>query len=137
MDGELPPLRNYDGQVYALEDVIGQIVKDEDGEFIPRSYVNIKNEYMDIKGRKINKKGYLIDPQGNVIDKKGQRIFKKQHLVNGEVPKLFEFVTNEFNEDAITGEFLLDEREQPIKDEKGRINDIEGRKVNKMGYFVD
>lgn len=61
INGDLPPLQNYEGEKFVLEDIIGQVVKDEDGEFVPRSYGNIKNEFMDVKGRKINKKGYLVD----------------------------------------------------------------------------
>lgn len=72
-----------------------------------------------------------------MIDKRGLRIFKAQHLVDGEIPKLFEFVTSNFDEEACKGEFLLDEKERPIKDENGRMNDIEGRKVNKLGYLID
>lgn len=74
---DLPVLRNYEGDTFNLEDVIGQVVKDADGEFIPKQYVNIREDLMDVKARKINKKGYLVDKLGNVIDNQGRPIFKQ------------------------------------------------------------
>ena len=131
-ESDLPILHNYEGITFNLEDVIGQVVKDADGEFVPKHYVNIRDDYMDVKARKINKKGYLIDKLGNVIDNRGRVIFKKQHLIYDEIPKLFDFIVDPFDEDNTRGEFALDSKGKPVirKDKSGVLIDDKGRRVN-------
>ena len=88
-------------------------------------------------GRSVNDKGYLIDSDGNIIDREGKRIFVKEHLKNGEFPKIFLFT--KFNIDNITGDFEMSPLSEPIldKDKSGNYIDRKGRKVNSRGYLID
>ena len=88
-------------------------------------------------GREVNEKGYLIDIDGNIIDREGKRIFVKEHLKNGEFPKIFLFT--KFNVDNITGDFELSPLSEPIldQDNNGNFIDRKGRLVNSRGYLID
>ena len=88
-------------------------------------------------GREVNEKGYLIDIDGNIIDREGKRIFVKEHLKNGEFPKIFLFT--KFNVDNITGDFELSPLSEPIldQDKNGNFIDRKGRLVNSRGYLID
>jgi hypothetical protein len=58
-DGDLPKLFNYNGRRFDITDVIGQVDKDEQGEFIKNS--DNSGKLVDNIGRPINTKGYLMD----------------------------------------------------------------------------
>jgi hypothetical protein len=73
-DGDLPKLFNYNGRRFDITDVIGQVDKDEKGEFI--SNTDDTGKLTDNVGREINSRGYLVDKRGNVIDKDGKIIFE-------------------------------------------------------------
>ena len=92
---------------------------------------------MDNAGRKVNERGYLVDEDGNIIDREGKRIWQKEHLKNGEFPKIFLFT--KFNVDSITGDFEMSPLSDPIldKDANGNLIDRKGRLVNARGYLVD
>ena len=92
---------------------------------------------MDNVGRRVNEKGYLVDSDGNIIDREGKRIFVKEHLKNGEFPKIFLFT--KFNITNITGDFDMSPLSEPIldKDKNGNYIDLKGRRVNSRGYLID
>ena len=92
---------------------------------------------VDNVGRRVNDKGYLIDSDGNIIDREGKRIFVKEHLKNGEFPKIFLFT--KFNVDNVLGDFEMSPLSEPIldKDKNGNFIDRKGRPVNGRGYLID
>lgn len=92
---------------------------------------------MDNAGRPVNEKGYLIDEGGNIIDREGRKIWARDHLKNGEPPKIFLFT--KFNIDNITGDFELSPLSEPIlsEDKNGNLIDRKGRLVNPRGYLID
>ena len=48
------------------------------------------------------------------MDREGKRIFQKEHLKNGEFPKIFLFT--KFNIDDVTGDFEMSPLSEPILD---------------------
>ena len=87
-DGDLPKLFNYSGKRFDIKDVMGQFDKDEHGRIIHKS---TPQGLTDNLGRRCNEKGYLTDGPGNIIDKTGKQLWRKEHLKNGEFPKIFPF----------------------------------------------
>ena len=71
------------------------------------------------------------------MDREGKRIFLKEHLKNGEFPKIFLFT--KFNINNITGDFEMSPLSEPIldEDENGNFIDRKGRLVNPRGYLID
>ena len=134
-DGDLPKLFNYNGRRFDIVDTIGQVDKDDSGNFVPET--DAKGRLVDKLGRPINSKGYLIDEQGNVIDKDGKQIFENKHLYDDEIPKIFPFT--KFNIKNILGDFEMDPLGNPIldKDPQGNLVDRQGRRVNSKGYLID
>lgn len=92
---------------------------------------------MDNVGRRVNDKGYLIDTDGNIVDREGKVIWVKEHLKNGEFPKIFLFT--KFNIDNILGDFEMSPLSEPIleQDKNGNFIDRKGRLVNSRGYLID
>lgn len=134
-DGDVPKLLNYTGKRFDVKDVIGVFDKDANGNIILQRGKG--GSYNDNMGRQVNEKGYLIDIDGNIIDREGKRIFVKEHLKNGEFPKIFLFT--KFNVDNITGDFELSPLSEPIldQDKNGNFIDRKGRLVNSRGYLID
>lgn len=120
-DGDLPKLFNYNGRRFDITDVIGQVDKDERGEFI--SNTDDTGKMTDNIGREINSRGYLRDREGNVIDKDGKIIFENKALKDDEIPKIFPFT--KFNIKNILGDFEMDPVGNPIldKDKFGNLID--------------
>jgi hypothetical protein len=135
-DGDIQKLLNYNGKRFDIKDVIGVFDKDANGNIMLQRG-DQPGVYVDNTGRRVNEKGYLIDSDGNIIDREGKRIFVKDHLKNGEFPKIFLFT--KFNIDNITGDFEMSPLSEPIldKDSTGGFIDRKGRKVNPRGYLVD
>ena len=134
-DGDVPKLLNYSGKRFDVKDVIGVFDKDASGNIIlQRGHDGSMSDNM---GRRVNEKGYLIDNDGNIVDREGKRIFVKEHLKNGEFPKIFLFT--KFNIDNITGDFELSPLSEPIleQDKNGNFIDRKGRLVNSRGYLID
>lgn len=67
--------------------------------------------YKDMSGHLVNARGYLTNQQGDVVNRKGKVLFAKQHLKNGEFPKIFPF--SKINTTLITGVFQLGQNGQP------------------------
>jgi hypothetical protein len=134
-DGDLPKLFNYNGRRFDICDCIGQVEKDDKGNFVP--VPDKKGNLYDQLKRRINSRGYLIDEFGNVIDRDGRQIFEQKHLENDEIPKIFPFT--KFNVKNVLGDFEMDPLGNPMleKDKKGGFKDNQGRKVNSKGYLVD
>ena len=65
-EGDIPPMLNYEGKKYKIDDVIGEFDKD------PRCDIMVlqdkKGNLVDKKSKPVNKKGYLIDKKGNIVD---------------------------------------------------------------------
>jgi hypothetical protein len=101
-DGDLPRLFNYSGKRFDIKDVMGQFDKDAHGRIIHKS---TQKGLVDNLGRLVNEKGYLIDEQGNIIDVSGKKLWAKEHLKNGEFPKIFPFT--KFNIKRVQGDFDL------------------------------
>ena len=98
--GDIPLIFNYKGKKFDIQEVMGDLDKDRNGNMIIRRDRN--NKLVDRKGRRVNKKGYLIDNDGNVINDEGKLIFEKHTLSKDEeIPKLFPFL--KFNIDQIKG----------------------------------
>jgi len=134
--GDLPPMLNYSGKQYKVFDVMGRYDKDPRGDIILER--NEKGQIVDKKGRRCNDKGYLTDPDGNIVDNKGNRIWDKEHLYEGEFPKIFPFSL--FNPDTIKGNFKRDKDGKPIlkpAEKPGQFYDDDGNLVNKHGYLID
>ena len=115
---------------------MGQHEKDPRGDIILEK--NDKGETVDQKGRRVNEKGYLIDKDGNIIDNKGNKLWDKEHLFDGEFPKIFPFSL--FNPESITGKFKRDKNGKPIlkpAEKEGQFYDDDGNLVNKHGYLID
>jgi len=134
-DGDIQKLLNYSGRRYDIKDVIGVFDKDANRNIIVQRSTD--GTLVDNVGRRVNDKGYLIDSDGNIIDREGKRIFVKEHLKNGEFPKIFLFT--KFNIDNITGDYEMSPLSEPIleKDANGNFIDRKGRKVNGRGYLID
>jgi len=79
---------------------MGQFDKDAHGRIIPKSS---KDGLVDNLGRRVNEKGYLTDENGNIIDVTGKQLWRKEHLKNGEFPKIFPFT--KFNIKKVQGDF--------------------------------
>lgn len=64
-------------------------------------------------------------------------LWVKQHLKNGEFPKIFPFT--KFNISRVRGDFPLDKRGKPVlnKQNGSQWVDRAGRLVNQHGYLVD
>ena len=134
-DGDIQKLLNYSGRRFDIKDVMGVFDKDANRNIIVQRSEN--GTLVDNVGRRVNDKGYLIDTDGNIIDREGKRIFVKEHLKNGEFPKIFLFT--KFNIDNITGDYEMSPLSEPIleKDANGNFIDRKGRKVNGRGYLID
>lgn len=134
-DGDIQKLLNYSGRRFDIKDVMGVFDKDANRNIIVQRSDN--GTLVDNVGRRVNDKGYLIDTDGNIIDREGKRIFVKEHLKNGEFPKIFLFT--KFNIDNITGDYEMSPLSEPIleKDANGNFIDRKGRKVNGRGYLID
>lgn len=103
-DGDLPRLFNYSGKRFDIKDVMGQFDKDAHGRIIHKSS---QQGLVDNLGRLVNEKGYLIDEQGNIIDITGKKLWSKEHLKNGEFPKIFPFT--KFNIKRVQGDLDVDQ----------------------------
>ena len=134
-DGDIQKLLNYSGRRFDIKDVMGVFDKDANRNIIVQRSAD--GTLVDNVGRRVNDKGYLIDSDGNIIDREGKRIFVKEHLKNGEFPKIFLFT--KFNIDNITGDYEMSPLSEPIleKDANGNFIDRKGRKVNGRGYLID
>ena len=134
-DGDVPKLLNYGGKRFDVKDVIGTFDKDSSGKIILLGPEG--GPKTDKVGRPVNEKGYLVDPDGDIMDREGKRIFLKEHLKNGEFPKIFLFT--KFNINNITGDFEMSPLSEPIldEDENGNFIDRKGRLVNPRGYLID
>ena len=134
-DGDLQKLLNYGGKRFDIKDVIGVFDKDANGKIMLQRGEN--GLLLDNVGRRVNSKGYLIDYDGNIIDRESRVIFVREHLKNGEFPKIFLFT--KFNIDNILGDFEMSPLSEPIleKDKHGNLIDRKGRPVNSRGYLVD
>lgn len=132
----MPKLLNYGGKRFDVKDVVGVFDKDANGKIILLGGEN-GSPLTDKAGRTVNEKGYLVDADGDIIDREGKRIFLKEHLKNGEFPKIFLFT--KFNIDNITGDFEMSPLSEPILDEdkNGNFIDRQGRLVNPRGYLID
>ena len=129
-------LLNYSGKRFDVKDVMGVFDKDANGNILMQRAQD-GSHFVDNVGRRVNEKGYLTDADGNIIDREGKRIFVKEHLKNGEFPKIFLFT--KFNIDNITGDFEMSPLSEPIleKDKDGNFIDRKGRRVNARGYLID
>lgn len=87
---------------------------------------------VDELGRRVNCKGYLLDERGNIVDKKGNVIWRSYQLLYNEPPKIFQFT--EFSMNWIKGTLDRDVTQNPKHDD---VYDLEGRKINTMGYLID
>jgi len=128
---------NYNGKRFDIKDVIGVFDKDANGNIMLQRG-DQPGVLVDNMGRRVNEKGYLVDSDGNIIDREGKRIFVKEHLKNGEFPKIFLFT--KFNIDNITGDFEMSPLSEPILDKDPRTGgfiDRKGRPVNPRGYLID
>ena len=134
-DGDIQKLLNYSGKRYDIKDVMGVFDKDANRNIMPQR--GDGGHLVDNVGRRVNEKGYLVDSDGNIIDREGKRIFVKEHLKNGEFPKIFLFT--KFNVDNVLGDFEMSPLSEPIldKDKNGNLIDRRGRRVNGRGYLVD
>jgi len=126
-DGDLPKLFNYSGKRFDIKDVMGQFDKDAHGRIVPK---DTKAGLTDNLGRRVNDKGYLIDEQGNIIDINGTKLWRREHLKNGEFPKIFPFT--KFNIKRVQGDFDADQQGKPViqKGPNGGYVDKRGRPVN-------
>lgn len=135
-DGELPQLFNYKGKKFNLQEIMGALDKDRNGNIIIRR--DKDNNMVDKFGRRVNKKGYLIDQNGNVINKDGKMMFDVFALSkDDEIPKLFPFL--KFNIDDIKGDYEMDPLGNPMlhTTRDGQLVDAKGRRVNSRGYLLD
>ena len=87
---------------------------------------------VDMRGRLVNASGYLIDEKGNIVTEKGRVVFNFWEILFQEPPKLFEFT--EFDIGWIKGTLDRDVTKNPLHDDE---YDLEGRKINTMGYLTD
>ena len=132
-DGDLPKLFNYEGKRFDIRDVIGQFNKDDTGKIITK---NSKDGLIDNLGRRVNEKGYLIDKQGNIVDVNGKQLWKKEHLKNGEFPKIFPFT--KFSQKKVLGSIDYNSQGKPILKKQGSgYIDKKGRSINSSGYLID
>ncbi len=134
-NGELPNLFNFDGVEYSIKDIIGYFDRDKNSkEIIPCKNEKDINDFSsyDKRGRKVNSKGYLVDKRGNIINKKDQILFKSHELMFNEPPKMFKFT--EFSINWIKGLLDRDVTNNPKHDDE---YDLNGNKINTMGYLVD
>jgi len=132
---DLQKLLNYSGKRFDIKDIMGVFDKDANRNIIPQRHD--AGHLIDNVGRRVNEKGYLIDSDDNIIDREGKRIFVKEHLKNGEFPKIFLFT--KFNVDNVLGDFEMSPLSEPIldKDNNGNFIDRSGRPVNGRGYLID
>lgn len=134
--GDIPPMLNYNGKQFKVQDVMGRFDKDPRGDIILEK--NSEGKLVDKKGRLVNHKGYLVDKNGDIVDNKGNKIWDKDHLHEGEFPKIFPF--SHFNPETITGNFKRDGNGKPIlrpAGKEGQFYDNDGKLVNKHGYLID
>jgi hypothetical protein len=134
--GDLPPMLNYNGKQYKVQDVMGEFDKDPRGDIILEKDPN--GNLVDKKGRRVNEKGYLVDKDGNIVDNKGNKIWDKDHLYENEFPKIFPF--SAFNPETITGHFKRDKNGKPIlkaAGKEGQFYDNDGNLVNSKGYLIN
>ena len=134
-EGNIPKLFNYNGRRFDINDVTGICEKDKKGNIVTRT--DKKGRLVDKLARPINKQGYLIDASGNVVDKDGKLVFEKHHLLNDEIPKIFQF--SKMNIKSVLGDFEMDPIGNPVldKNSKGDLVDKQGKRVNAKGYLVD
>ena len=134
--GELPTLFNFEGVEFDIKHVIGIFERDRDSKEIVLCHNTKKGRHTsyDLKGRKVNSKGYLLDERGNIIDKSfpPNIIWRSHELMYNEPPKIFRFT--EFSINWIKGLVDHDVTQNPKHDDEF---DLEGRRINAMGYLVD
>ena len=69
-DGDLPKMFNYSGRRFNIQDVMGNLDMEPNGDLaIQKDSKTGKN--VDKKGRPVNERGYLVDNAGNVVSSKG------------------------------------------------------------------
>jgi hypothetical protein len=92
---------------------------------------------VDKAGYLVNEKGYIINRDGHICTRQGKVFFLKQHLKEGEFPKIFPFTR--FNINRVLGDFEMDPGGMPIleKNHNGALIDKQGRMVNRKGYLID
>jgi hypothetical protein len=66
--GDMPALYNYSGKTYRIQDIIGQLRKDDTSKEILVKIDKKTNRAVDDIGRPVNANGYLIDDTGNIIN---------------------------------------------------------------------
>jgi len=123
-EDDIPRLYNYEGNWFAINDIIGDLEKDKDG--------SLKlDKGVDMKKWKVNKMGYLVDDEGNVINKDGKKIFDVKHLnENGEIPKILPFT--KFNIYEVCGDLERNVDGKPVMNynNKKEMVDQRGWRVN-------
>ena len=142
-DENFPTFMNYQAKLFRLLSVIGTLKRDPDtGDAIQQQDLD-GDRFLDMRGRKINRRGYLIDSDGNIINKKGDIIWLAHELVDGDFPKLPEFM--KFDISRIQG--VHEHQEGTPRSHKeidqdpdlpvGCFKDIEGNVINSLGYLID
>ena len=134
-EGDFPRLFNLGGRRFDVNDLCGQLNRDQNGNLVFKK--NKKGQKVDNTGKLVNDKGYLIDENGNIVDKEKKKMFDKKYLKNGEFPKIFPFT--KFNIKRVLGDFEMDPLGNPILDKgpSGELLDRNGNRVNQRGYLVD
>lgn len=132
--GELPKLFNYEGKEYKIKNIMGIFERDKHSKEIILCHNESGDKFTscDLKGRKVNSKGYLLDARGNIIDKSSDIIWRSHELMYNEPPKIFPFT--EFSLNWIRGTLDRDVTQNPKHDDE---YDLEGRRINTMGYLID
>ena len=131
--GDIPLLYNYSGKTYRIQDIIGQLRKDDTSKEILVKIDKKTNRAVDDLGRPVNANGYLIDDTGNIINIDNDIIWNFWELVHLEPPKIFSFT--QFSLSWIKGRLERNVANFDPRDDE--LYDLDGRLINTAGYLID
>lgn len=75
-------LLTYDGKSFRVQDIIGQLRKDDASKDILVRVDAKTGRAVDELGRAVNANGYLIDERGSILDKDGVVMFNFWELLH-------------------------------------------------------
>jgi len=135
--GELPAPFNIEKHNFNPHKIRGNFDYDRNG--IPKILKNKFGDHVDRNGAVVTSRGYKMNQNGDIIDYDKRKKFDKSQMIQGDLPKLFNYNGKKFDIKDVIGRVNVDRKGnlQHQMDKKGNIIDNIGRSINSKGYLVD